>query len=127
MRTDRDDDVALIVRGDLDLPTEGQLLAAACGSRGSGVDALSCLTCPGCDSSRRSGFEAGHCHEAATSGQEMRVVTGSNRRVHRLLKSCEPLAIFDSVASVLIVISSNRAGSGRHRGVLVHPPERSQR
>ena len=98
-RTDRASCVLLVVWGDLDLATGGKLLAAACavlrerGGRPVVLD-LSGLAFVG-----SVGFSELLMirHEATTYAQEMRIVTGSNRQLRRLLGSLGSLRRYDSV------------------------------
>jgi len=98
-RTDREYCILLVVRGDLDLATEGKLLAAAWavlrerGGRPLVLD-LSGLAFVG-----SVGFSELLMidHEATTHGQELRMVTGGNQRLRILLGSLGPLQRYDSV------------------------------
>jgi anti-anti-sigma factor len=98
-RTDRESCILLVVRGDLDLATEGKLLAAAWavlrerGGRPLVLD-LSGLAFVG-----SVGFSELLMidHEATTHGQELRMVTGGNQRLRILLGSLGPLQRYDSV------------------------------
>src|SRR4051794_4037195 len=86
-RTDRDDCVLLTVRGDLDLPTEGQLLAAASGVLHERLGRPVVLDLSGVRFIASIGFAELLMirHEATTSAQEMRILAGGNQRLRRLL------------------------------------------
>jgi anti-sigma B factor antagonist len=88
-RTDRDDCIMLVVRGDLSLATEGQLLGAA-GTvlrERSGRPLVLDLTGVGFAGSLGLSELIMLDHEAATYGQEVRVVVGRNYPLQRAVAS----------------------------------------
>ena len=98
-RTDRDDCVLLIVRGDVDLPTEGQLLAAASGVLRERVGRPVLLDLSGVQFIASIGYAELYMirHEARASGQEVHMVAGGNQRLRHLLGLLGQLPIYDSV------------------------------
>ena len=98
-RTDRADCVLLVVRGDLDLPTEGQLFAAAWAVLRERVGRPVVLDLSSVGFIGSIGFSEllMICHEAASCDQEVRMVAGGNRRLRHLFRLLGPLRIYDSV------------------------------
>jgi len=98
-RTDRDDSVLLVLRGDLDLATEGQLLAAAWAVLRQRAGRPVVLDLSRVQFGASIGYSelAMISHEATSSGQEVRIVAGGNRRLRHLLGQLGSLPIHDAV------------------------------
>ena len=105
-RSDRDDCILLVVRGDLSLATEGQLLRAA-GTvlrERSGRPLVLDLTGVGFAGSIGLSELIMLDHEATTYRQEVRIVVGRNYPLHRAVASAgveESLTIFGSMDDAL--------------------------
>ena len=120
-RTDRDDCVVLVVRGDLDLSTEGQLLAAAVGVLQERLGRPVVLDLSGVRFVASIGYSELLMirHEATTSGQEARIVAGRNDRLRHLAKLLGALPIYDSVEDA---DSTPSAGQSSVRALRPEPP-----
>jgi anti-anti-sigma factor len=98
-RTDPASCVPLVVRGDLDLTSEDKMLAAARDVLRERDGLPLVLDLSGLAYVGSTGFSELLMirHEATTYGQELRIVTGSNRWLRRLLGSLGPLQSYDLV------------------------------
>jgi|SRR5690242_9420393 len=98
-RTDRDDWILLVVRGELDLATEGQLLLAACAVLQERTGHPVVIDLSGLcfiDSHGLSELVM-ISHEATSCDQEVRVVAAGNRRLRSMLRVVGQLPIYDSI------------------------------
>ena len=99
-RTDRADCFLLVIRGALDLPTEGQLLAAVWAVQRQRVGLPIVLDLSGVEFMGSMGFSELLMirHNATSYDEEVRMVAGDNGRLRRLLDLLGPLPIHNSAA-----------------------------